>query len=283
MNTEYVNFYDYYIMSKEEPKTDAEINEKIIKHLATGLENDDILDTFTLQNIFYVDGKFVYSSDITLPDYHGTYYNGKHPLLLLKKEFLTDSDKPLFKDRRFNTAIWLLTTSVTKRIDKMINLIQHLLQDEPNRRDESNREFIQSFFEKRTDYTEKQYEKEKAQFKKKMEETLEELKNQDNAKEYIRDIEGLLTGIPDPEPDPEPEAEAEAEADSTLWNFSSRRMNNTKKSVSKKSKSKSKKNTGIRRKGYKPVTQRRRPRGAKYLFIRNPGPKTRKINPYKNN
>ena len=271
MNTEYVNFYDYYIMSETlEPQTDAEINEKIITHLATGLENDDILDTFTLQNIFYVYGKFVYSSDITLPDYHGTYYKGKHPLLLLKKEFLTDSNKPLFKDRGLNTAIWLLTTSVTKRINEMIKLIQYLLQDEPNPQVESNRDFIQRFVEKRKDYTEEQYEIEKAQFKIDMEKTLEELKDDDNAKGYIRDIEGLLTGIYEPEPKPETEPETEPVSTKPVstnpWyhsllpgrkNVNSKRWRSvfTRKSKYQKSKPKSKKNTGKI-----PYTRRRKER-----------------------
>ena len=95
---------------------------------------------------------------------------------------------------------------------KMIKLIQYLLQDEPNPQVEPNRDFIQRFVEKRTDYTEQQYEEEKAQFKIDMEKTLKKLKDQDNAKEYIRDIEGLLTGIYDPEPVPvsdEPEPVSE--------------------------------------------------------------------------
>jgi hypothetical protein len=303
MNTEYVNLYDYYIMSETlEPQKDAKRNEKIITHLATGLQNDDILDTFTLQDIFYVEDKFVYSPDITLPDYHGPYYNGKHPLFLLKKEFLTDSNKPLFKDKGSNTGIWFLTPIITKRIDKMINLIQHLLQDEPNRRDESNREFIQRFFEKRTDYTEQQYEEDKAKFKIKMEETLEELKNQDNAKEYIRDIKGLLTGIYDPEPEPDPVSDEPVSEPVSVSKPESKskskpvstpepetcnsgclpfiiRKNKTKKLVSKskskKPKSKSKKNTGKRRKRNQLQREIRRPRK---LFIRNIGPKTRKIN-----
>lgn len=311
MNTEYVNFYDYYIMSEEEPITDAEKNKKIIKHLEDGTTSDEVLDTYTLQDIFYVDGKFVYSPDITLPDYHGPYYKGKHPLIILKKEFLpndtndtNDTTIPLYRSTWTNTMLSGYNDVIKKRIDKMINLIQHLLQDEPNTRDESNREFIQRFVEKRTDYKEEQYEEDKAQFKEDMEKTFEELKKQDNAKGYIRDIEGLLTGIYDPEPvsEPEPEpvsepAESKSKPVSTpvskpvstplysrLWNSTLKRiMNKTKKSVSKSKKSKSKKskkNTGKRRKRNQLQTVRRGPkRGPKKLFMKN----TRQINPYKNN
>ena len=275
MNTEYVNFYDYYIMSEEEPKKDAEINKKIITHLEKGTGDKKVLETYTLQDIFYVDDKFVYSSDIKLPDNYGAHYRGKHPLLLLKKEFLTKNTMtPLYRSDWTNAILSGYSDVITESIDNMIKLIQHLLQDEPNTQDESNRDFIQRFVEKRKDYTEKKYEEDKAQFKEDMEKTLEELKNQDNAEGYIRDIEGLLTGIYEPVSDEpvsdepvsvKPVSVSKPEPKSKTRNSTSR----TKMNEAKKSKSKSKKNTGKRRKRNQLQTVRRgAKRGPKKLFTR---------------
>lgn len=211
-----------------------------------GTVYDKVLDTYTLKDIFYVDGKFVYSPDIKLPNNYGDHYKGKHQLIILKKEFLPkNTTTPLYLSSWTNTMLSGYSDVIEKRIDKMINLIQHLLQDEPNRRDESNREFIERFFEKRTDYTKEQYEIEKAQFKEDMEKTLEELKD--------RDIKYLLTGIHETETETETKTETKTEPASAphrrLYYFFTR----------KNLKSKSKSNTVKRRKLYI-QPQRRNPK-----------------------